>query len=60
MAQIVKGSEQIHLFTTPEELRKLADKMEKRLTVVKMGESLIIETWIGDKVDLIITYAQGK
>jgi hypothetical protein len=47
MATISK-SETIVINTTPNELRKLADKMEKAWAISTIGQDLTVEKWLGD------------
>jgi hypothetical protein len=52
----------VHIFTTPEELRQLADEMEAHVKAVRLGESLTVRK-IGaanGNIEIHITYAQGE
>lgn len=58
MANIYK-KEQITICTTPEELRKLADKMEQFWKNVSIGDELVVETWSSD-IDILFQIDQEK
>lgn len=47
---------QIVLTISPEELRKLADKMEVKIASCKLGESTLVEVWQTNDVEILIHF----
>lgn len=60
MASVHKLITQILVFTTPKELRELADKMEDKIKKDKLGDSTTTAIWSGNDYDIHIAYDQTE
>lgn len=60
MASLHKMPARMQVFTTPAELRKLADKMQAHYDNAKLGTSLIVEVWEGEGCEIVWTADQEK
>lgn len=60
MASLNLMPKQVLVTCSPEELRNLADQMEKTQRVVKLGETTIIGKWYGAGVELLWSFDQEK
>ena len=49
MNKIVKMTE-YKIFTTPDELRRIANKMDRRWAEILVGDSTRTHTWFGEEV----------
>ena len=49
---------EVTVFTTPKELRDLADKMEREFPKKEFGGSCAIATWYGESLDILISVNQ--
>ena len=58
MAQVFKLPAPIMVFTNPQELRLLADKMEQKQKTTKLGESCEVDVWRGDDYDIKFCFEQ--
>lgn len=60
MASVNKLITQILVFTTPKELRELADKMEAKAKTDKIGDSTTTVIWTGCDYDIHMAYDQTE
>ncbi len=60
MAMINKLPDRVHIVCSPDELRKLADKMEARIANVSLGEDTLVEVWQGGSIELMFYFDQDK
>lgn len=58
MASVTKIKEVLAITTTAEELRKLADKVERSATAAKLGHSTLVEVWVGAGIDIEFHFDQ--
>jgi hypothetical protein len=57
MAMVVKYPQVILISTTPEELRKLADKLEEKGKAAEWGKDCTVERWFDVKGEVEIHFA---
>lgn len=50
----------VTFYTTPDELRSMADLMEKKIKQLQLGDSVVMIHYEGEGVSLNFTLAQGK
>lgn len=60
MSNIHNLPNQVLLTTTPDELRKLADKMEQAVKVAVLGQTTIVTVWHGKETELHFSFDQEK
>lgn len=60
MATLNRFPQRICVTCTPDELRKLADKMEKKILLTELGEDTLVETWKTNEFELMFYFDQEK
>ncbi len=60
MASLHKLAPVIQIVTTPAELRKLADTMERAQRETVLGGSITVERWVSQEVDIEWQWDQDK
>ncbi len=53
MSTVIKHTD-FRVFTTPEELRQIAKRMEKKFPELLPGDDAVIHIWTGDKCSIYV------
>ncbi len=53
MSNVIKHTD-FRVFTTPEELRQIAERMEKEFPGLLPGDDAVMHVWTGDKCSIYV------